>query len=108
MEITTIRSTPSAAAANEGGQPHTLREATQEFESLLIAQLLKTMRGTVPESGLMGSGSGQQLFREMLDQEFARQIAFAGGFGLGEIVYRQMAGSQPSPPVPRSQGHENR
>jgi peptidoglycan hydrolase FlgJ len=97
MENTIIGSEPTAGSrrnAGTPGTPGTLREAAQEFESLFIAQMMKSMRGTVPQSGLMGSDSGQGIFREMLDQELSRQIAFAGGFGIGDMLYQQLKGNR--------------
>jgi flagellar protein FlgJ len=94
-----------------GGETRTLREATQEFESLFVAHLLQSMRSTVPESGLLASGSGQRIFREMLDQELSRQVACSGGFGIGELLYRQLGGEQQSQPAEKkqeSQANENR
>ena len=31
-----------------------------------------------------------QTFREMLDQEWSKNIAQSGGMGLGEMLYRQL------------------
>jgi Rod binding domain-containing protein len=94
MENTIIGSEPTAGSRRNAGTPGTLREAAQEFESLFIAQMMKSMRGTVPQSGLMGSDSGQGIFREMLDQELSRQVAFAGGFGIGDMLYQQLKGNR--------------
>jgi flagellar protein FlgJ len=87
---------PPASVSAGPRASRTLREATQEFESLFVAQLMQTMRRTALEGGLMTAGSGQQLFREMLDQETARQVAYSGGFGIGEILYRQLAPDEAS------------
>jgi len=92
MENTIIGSVLAGSSRGSASMPRTLREAAQEFESLFIAQVMKTMRGTVAQSGLMGSDSGQGIFREMLDQELSRQIAFAGGFGIGDMLYQQLKG----------------
>ena len=90
MEIAMMGSIQSSLGAPGGNTLPTLREATEQFESLFVAQVMKAMRSTVPESHLMGSGSGQQIFREMLDRELAGQIAHAGGFGIGEMLYQQI------------------
>lgn len=92
MKNAIIGSVRAARSGSEPGALPTLREATQQFESIFIAQIMKTMRGTVPESELMGSDSGQGIFRDMLDQEYSRQIAFAGGFGIGDMLYQQLEG----------------
>lgn len=68
-----------------------LREATRELEGYFVTQLLRAMRRTVPESTLLGGGEGQRLFREMLDEEIARQAASHSTLGLGELLYQQLA-----------------
>jgi peptidoglycan hydrolase FlgJ len=102
--IGTGRSTGLPAA---GSAPRDLREATGEFESLFITQIMQAMRATVPESGLMGDGGGQRVFREMLDQELSRHIAHAGGLGIGEILYRQLTEGQTSPTDESQEGADN-
>lgn len=102
---------PRAPGPSFGAQgARDLREATGEFESLFIAQIMQAMRATVPESGLMGAGGGQRVFREMLDQELSRHVAHSGGLGIGEILYRQLTVGQSSPVDPSQEGmdHENR
>src|SRR5438128_248004 len=77
----------------DAGTSRKLHEAAQEFESLFIDQMLQTMRRSMPEGGLLGAGSGQRTFREMLDQEMSRQIAHSGGLGVGELLWQQLVGS---------------
>jgi flagellar protein FlgJ len=45
--------------------------ATQ-FESLFMGMMMKSMRKTVPESGLLGKGLGRTQYQEMLDQQWAQ------------------------------------
>jgi flagellar protein FlgJ len=94
MEYPTIRPIPSAVALTHGRTPGTLRETTREFEGLFVSHLLQSMRRTVPQGGWLGAGLGQQVFRDMLDQEWARQIAFSGAFGLGDLLYEQLGGAR--------------
>jgi len=86
----------AAQDVNASAGMTTLREATQQFESLFISQLMKSMRDTVPQSHLMSAGGGQQLFREMLDQELAGQVAHSGGIGIGEMLYQQLSPAAPA------------
>jgi flagellar protein FlgJ len=87
--------------------PPTLREVTQEFESLLVSRMLQAMRRTVPEGGLIGAG-GEQLFRSLLDEELAQQVASAGGFGLGAMLYRQLEAQDDTALLPVSNVDEDR
>ncbi len=73
-----------------------LREAAQEFESVLIARMLEAMRKTAPQGGALPTNSGHQLFRDLMDTELSRQIARSGAFGVGEAIYRQLAPSLPA------------
>lgn len=102
-----------APPQNDTQTPHTLREAAQEFESIFLAKLFESMRETVPNGGILGSDSGTKTFQQMLDQELSRQIAHAGGLGIGELLYRQFAGSAPQTASPSGQpaqegGNESR
>lgn len=69
-----------------------LRKACQDFEAVLIKQMLSKMRDTVPENDLFGSSEEEKIFQEMMDQETAVQIARKGCTGIAEILYRQLAG----------------
>jgi Rod binding domain-containing protein len=60
--------------------------AAGQFESLLIAQMLKTMRES--ESGWLGTGedSASDSAMAMAEEHLASAISAAGGFGLSKIV----------------------
>lgn len=67
-----------------------LRKVAQEFEALLMEQMVKEMRAAVPESGLLGNLKGQEIFREMLDGEFVRLMSERGGIGLADFLVRTL------------------
>ena len=71
-----------------------LREAAQEFESLLVEQMFREMRKNVPESPIFGPNNGKEIFQEMLDSEFVARIVDRGGLGLTDILVRSF-----EPPV---------
>ena len=68
-----------------------LRKTCREFESLLITEMLKSMRATVPESDLFGSKEKEEIFRSMLEVETAKQVSQTGSFKLGDIIYDQLS-----------------
>lgn len=65
-----------------------LRKATQDFESLFIYKLLKSMRATVPK--ITESKFGMETMREITDEQLAVYLAHQGGVGLGEMLYRSL------------------
>jgi flagellar protein FlgJ len=67
--------------------------ACREMESYFLYTLLKTMRGTVPESTLLPKSHAEGIFQDMLDEQIARVAANAGGVGLADALGRNI-GSQ--------------
>ena len=58
-----------------------LDKVMHEFESMLLEQMLKDMRATVPDSPLLGKNRGKEIFDELLDGQFAKQMENRGGIG---------------------------
>ena len=79
-----------------------ITSAAKQFESLFMQQLLKSMREASMSSGLMDN-AGTKMGTEMLDAQFAQQMAVLKG-GLGDLIARQLTqrlGAQGgSPTVP--------
>ncbi|MBU1567407.1 MAG: rod-binding protein [Proteobacteria bacterium] len=68
-----------------------LRESSREFEALLLMEMLKSMRKSVPEGGLFDKDTSSEIFRDMLDSETAKAASRGKGLGIGEAMYKQMA-----------------
>jgi flagellar protein FlgJ len=73
-----------------------LREACRGFEAIMLSMILKSMRETVPEDGLLGQSHGMDIFRSMQDQALAEELSRSGrASGLGEMLYRSLQDSVP-------------
>jgi len=64
-----------------------LRKTCGDFESVLISQMLKSMRQTMTASGFTGNGLGKGVYEPLFDQEVGRLLAKRGGLGIGKIIY---------------------
>jgi peptidoglycan hydrolase FlgJ len=82
---------PLALRSSDMSKEDKLRVAGQQFESFLMATMIKEMRATVPESGLLPKGSGEQTFREMLDEKLAQNLSGRVGSGLSDALTRQLS-----------------
>jgi murein DD-endopeptidase MepM/ murein hydrolase activator NlpD len=80
------------AAQNSAGekQKSELRKVAQEFEAVFIAHLLKVMRETIEESGLMEEGFGKSMYTEMFDQELSLSMARRGALGISDLLYQNL------------------
>jgi len=68
-----------------------LYEQCQEFESIFVNMMLKEMRGTVEKSGLIDGGQAEDIFSDMLYDEYAKDMSKAAGFGLSDAVYIELS-----------------
>ncbi len=68
-----------------------IRKSSQEFEALLLTEMLKSMRKSVPEGGLFEKDTSTEIFRDMLDSETAKAASRGKGLGIGEAMYKQLA-----------------
>lgn len=78
-----------------GGGEIALRQAADEFEALLVEQLVKEMRKAVVKSDLFGDRDNEELFEEMLDGEYVRLIMNRGGLGISDLLMKQWERDQP-------------
>lgn len=67
-----------------------LKKAIQQFESFFVGEIMKEMRKTVPDSGLFGHSQEEHMMRDLLDEEWAKQMANGRGIGLQQVLYRQL------------------
>ncbi len=74
------------------GDPEALRSAARQFESMLVAQMFKTMRETRfnEEDDPMTGGDSVKLYREMLDQQWASRLSAGKGLGFAEMMVKAM------------------
>ena len=88
MDAASIISAPIAAyaAASPQNEAAATRKA-EEFEALVLSQLLAPMFETVKTQGLFGGdGPEQDAFKAMLHDEFAKAVAARGGVGIADQV----------------------
>jgi len=69
-----------------------LFEQCQEFESVFVKMMLKEMRKSVDKSdALISGGWAENIYSDMLDDEYSRSIAKKAGFGLADQLYKQLS-----------------
>src|SRR3990172_3914062 len=69
-----------------------LKAAAQQFESVFLNMVLKSMREAIPQDGMFDSEQ-TRMFTSMLDQQLAQSMA-GRGVGLADIMVKQLRGQQ--------------
>lgn len=67
-----------------------LKAAAQQFETLFLQQVIKSMRDATPQDGLMNSEQSR-FYTGLLDQQMAQNIAGTGkGLGFARLIEQQL------------------
>lgn len=83
-----------ASESPENMKDESLMKVCKDFEALFVHMMLKSMRATVPDNGLIPKSTATEMFEDMHDQEMASAIANNGnGFGIAQMLYDQMKSS---------------
>lgn len=67
-----------------------LKVASQQFETLFLQMVMKSMRDTVPQDGLLNSEQSR-FYTGMLDQQMAQNLSSSGkGIGFAKLIEQQL------------------
>ena len=90
MSIQSVKSVSIASGQPTGAEERRLRKVCADFESIFVSYMLKSMRSSIGESGLFGKGLGAETYQSLFDSKLAEKMSEAGGFGIGEALYRDL------------------
>ena len=77
----------------ESSESDPLREVAQEFEALFIQQMFDAMRDTIDrEDSLFYGGVAEEVFEDMLYEQYALTMARTANTGIADMIYDQFAG----------------
>ena len=83
------------AALRKGAEqrdPAVLEQVAGQFEALFIDTLMKNMRNASLGEPIFGNSDQHEMYQEMLDKQFAQEMAGGNGIGLKEMLIRQLGG----------------
>src|SRR5437588_11569663 len=81
----------SLTAGQKSRDPKAVDAAARDFEALFTAQVLKEMRQTL-EPGSLFAGDSSDIQGGLFDLYLGKHLAQSGGFGVGDLVRRQLLG----------------
>jgi peptidoglycan hydrolase FlgJ len=77
------------ALASQGNSRESLKAAASQFEAYFTQLMLKSMRQTLSQDGLMDSQETRS-FTEMYDQQIAQKVSKGKGLGLADMMLAQL------------------
>lgn len=69
-------------------------EKAQELEGQFLSSMIEPLFSEGKESGLFGGGSGNDVFRGMMINEYGQAFSKAGGIGLADSIAKEMLALQ--------------
>jgi Rod binding domain-containing protein len=90
----TLANAPAGAGKDS---PEKVKDAANQFEALLIGQILKSVHEE-QDGGWMGTGDDKtsESVAGLADEYFARALSSRGGLGLANMVAKGLANRAPS------------
>ncbi len=64
-----------------------LKKACDGFEELFVHKMLQVMRQSTEKSGLISGGRGEEIFQDMLDENYAQMITKTEALGLSKMIF---------------------
>ncbi len=79
--------------------PSRTMQVAREFEAVFTSMMMKSMRKTVFDGGLMPKSLGEKIYTDMLDVEYSRIISNNASLGLAEQIVKQIGQEENDPSV---------
>ncbi|GAB3454298.1 rod-binding protein [Insolitispirillum peregrinum] len=80
--------------AKKAKTPEQIKEAAQGFEAMFLNQMLKPMFDTIKTDEMFGGGEGEDMWKSMMVDTYAKEITKKGGVGIAEQVMQVMIKAQ--------------
>ena len=72
------------------------KKAGKDYEGVFISEFMGQMFDGISTDGPFGGGQGEQMFRSLMLDQYGKQIAARGGFGLSDVITKQLLAHQES------------
>lgn len=95
--------TLARARTGDAAAQQEVQRASRMLEAHFVTLLLREMRRTVPEGGLLPRGPAQDIYEQMLDDALAQAVSRGRGLGLAQAIEAQLL-SRPVQAPPQATG----
>ncbi|UUX50492.1 rod-binding protein [Nisaea acidiphila] len=93
-----LRASQANAAADKlkfaGKNREEVRRAAEEFESIFVSQMLGHMFKGLDSGGMFGGGHAEGIYRDLMIDEYGKQVVSSGGIGIADTIERQLLALQ--------------
>lgn len=91
---------PSVDSSGKKNGDNDIAAVARDFTSIFYEMVLNSMRKSIPDSKLIDGGNAEDIYRSMLDGEYAKIIADQDRSNLSTMIERQLRGLSNGNSVP--------
>jgi peptidoglycan hydrolase FlgJ len=88
LQAASSKATPKPSAAR--GDVAGARKTAEEFATFFFSQSLESVFSNMSADKLFGGGSGEEVYKSLLTQEYGKAMAHSAGAGLTDTVRREI------------------
>jgi peptidoglycan hydrolase FlgJ len=92
-----VQQKPLASAPRPTMDEAKADKASKDYETVFISQFLGSMFSGMPTDGVTGGGQGEEMFRSMMVDQYAKGIEGQGGFGIAAQMKAELLKHQQVP-----------
>ncbi len=85
-----VKSQGIALKAKNATTPEAQEKAGQEFEALLINQMMKSMWSAIPNNGMLSGSREEEYYRDMLNEAIAKDVSEGQGIGIKQVILKEL------------------
>lgn len=67
-----------------------LRDVAELYEKQFMREMVKGMRSTISESGMIPTSQAEKIYAEQLDDQYVESWGKRGGIGLADMIHEQL------------------
>ncbi|MBN2435277.1 MAG: rod-binding protein [Spirochaetes bacterium] len=76
---------------NENPLDQKLWDSCIEFESIFVKQMFNEMRKTVHKGEILNGGHAEEIFEDLLYDEYAKSVSKNSNLGIAKMLYSQLS-----------------
>ncbi|MCB0319224.1 MAG: rod-binding protein [Bdellovibrionales bacterium] len=89
------RLTDSTKDTSKVDRRQKIENAAEDFEALMLNEMLKSMWKTIPQDGMFSGGNEEAYYRDMLNQALAESISKQNSIGIKEVIVEDLEKREP-------------
>ena len=92
-----VQQKPLASAPRPTMDEAKADKASKDYETVFISQFLGSMFSSIPTDTITGGGPGEEMFRSLMIDQYAKGLEQRGGFGLATHMKSELLKHQQAP-----------